>query len=681
MILNLVLVLSPILFYTEAIVNPQGPTVVKDFSNCVTDLMEHNFRKEGLLIFVNTNNVSTSVANIRSELLRNINSKLIYSVEVKNPRDEPAICVRNVDDNYLSVFHKEIFEPTPLAEYYIVVIDNYSDFTRVASCIIRSRSWNPLAKFLILLFHFANSTKSIEIQIENMLTCLFRHNVINIAVIVPEVNNIRNAIVYSWRPFEPPIRCGYFNETAINRLKVENICEKGVVKSENDIYRDRVPDSMMGCTLNILALQRQPFVSADPFDPNMEKKLINELATKYGFEINYQIINSFRGVKFDGKWEGALNKLVAKKGHILLGGIFPDNDVHEDFICSETYLADSYTWVAPKAFPSPPWVALLVIFQRVVWYCAVAGFVLCVCAWKIFGILSKDSTYHRTFRHCFMNAWISMFGFCAYARPVKQSLRMFYVFFNLYCILFLTGYQTKLIDVLKNPTFEEQIDTIEKLIESDLKFGGFEEVHDLFYNSSDPFDNLIGEKWVPVDNISKALIDVAVYRNFTVLCSRMELAHLAAIMPELSDSFGNNRYYAFDTNTFSVPMEMVALKGFAFMEKFSATLRIHTQMGVNSGVRRQFAQLTRLRRANLLRTLDREDELKPLSLQHLQGGFLALIMGYLSGAISLLVEIFINSEFVTNKISNIRLVYRRKFIYYYNAHTRTTISLILLTNY
>lgn len=654
MILKLVSVLL-ILFHSEAIINPHGPTVVQDFNNCVTGLIEHNFKKEGLLIFANTNNVSTSVANIRTELLRNINNKLIYSVEVKSPRNESAICVQNHEDDDLSVLHKDQFEPIPLSEYYIVVIDNYIDFTMVASRIVRSRSWNPLAKFIILLFHFAKSKKSIEFQIENILTCLFRHNVINIAVIVPEVNNIRNAIVYSWRPFEPPIYCGYFNETANNRLIVENICEKGVIKFEKDIYRDRIPGNMKGCGLKILALQRQPFVSADLFDPNIEKYFINQLAIKYGFEINFKILAGYRGERIDGYWEGALGKLAAKEGHILLGGIFPDDKVHEDFACSVSYLADSYTWVVPKAFSSPRWVALFVIFQRIVWYCAVAGFVLCVCTWKIFGILSKDSIYHRSFRHCFMNAWITVFGFCAYARPVRQSLRVFYVMFNLYCILILTGYQTKLIDVLKNPTLEQQINTIEEIVQSNLKFGGFEELHDLFRNSSDPFDYLLGEKWVNVDNISKALIDVAVHRNFTVLCSRLELAHLSAILPELSDHFGNNRYYAFDTNTFSVPVQMISLTGFAFMENFSTTLQMYKQMGVVAGMKQNFAHLTLLRKANLSRSLDHEDELKPLSLQHLQGGFLALIIGYLSGTLALLVEIFVNSKYVRNKISDFRL--------------------------
>lgn len=654
MILTIVSVIV-IIFRTEAIVNPHGPTVVKDFSDCVTELMEYNFKKEGLLVFANTHNVSTSVANIRTELLRNIHSKLIYSVEVKSPKDTAAICKLNGDNDDFSVKQMDKFEPILPTEYYIVVIDNYSDFTRVGSRIIRSRSWNPLAKFIIILFHFASSKKSIEIAIENILTCLFRHNVINAAVIVPDVNNIRNANVYSWRPFEPPLYCGYFNETAKNRLIVENTCEKGIVKFDKDIYRDRIPDNMTGCIFNILALERQPFISADPLDPNIEKYFINELASKYGFETSFQVLTGFRGERMDGDWNGALNNLEAKEGQLLLGGIFSDFDVHEDFECSDFYFTDSYTWVAPKAAYSPPWMALFIIFERLVWYSAIAGFVLCVFTWKIFGILSGDSAYHQTFRHISMNAWISMLGFCGYARPVSQSLRIFYVFFNLYCILFLTCYQTKLIDVLQNPSSENQIDTIEEIVEGDLQFGGFEELHDLFHNSSDSFDFLIGEKWVDVDNMSKALIDIAVHRNFTVLCSRLELAHLSAIIPELSDSFGDNRYYAFDTNMFSAPIEMVALRGFAFMKNFSTTMHIYKQMGMDSAARRSFIQLTTLRRANLLRSLDPEEEVKPLSVQHLQGGFLALIMGYLTGTLSLLLEIFVNSEYVRNKISDIRL--------------------------
>lgn len=652
MILTIISVIA-ILFPAEAIVNPLGPTVIKDFSNCVTELMEYNFKKAGLLVFADTNNVSSSVANIRIELLRYIHSKPIYSVEMKSPRGDPAICQQNKED--LIVKHIDKFEPRPNGEYYIVVIDNYNDFTKVASRIVRSRAWNPLAKFIILLFQFASSNKSIEILIENMFTCLFRYNVINIVVVVPHVNNIRNANVYSWRPYDPPKYCGYFNETAKNRLILENTCEKGIVKFEKCIYLDRIPDNMTGCGLHILALEKQPFISANPLDPNIDKHFINELALRYGFEISFQVLTTVRGERVNREWDGGLKELAAKKGHLLLGGIFSDFDVHEDFECSDFYFSDSHTWVAPKSVPSHPWVALFIIFHKLVWCCAIAGFLLCVIAWKTFGILCTDSPYHQTFRHTSMNAWISMLGFCAYARPVQQSLRIFYVFFNLYCILFLTCYQTKLIDVLKNPSYEDQIDTVQKIFASDLQFGGSEELRDVFQNSSDPFDYLLGEKWVNVPNISKALIDIALYRNFTVLCSRLELAHLSAIIPELSDSSGKPMYYTFDMDMFSAPIEMVARRGFAFMNKFSKTLEIYTQMGVGSATRRSFIELTRLRRAHLLRSSYQEEAQKPLSMQHLEGGFLALIVGYVSGTLTLLLEIIANSEYVKNKISDIRL--------------------------
>ncbi|XP_049870089.1 uncharacterized protein LOC126369625 [Pectinophora gossypiella] len=651
--MNLLLIFLSLGHSIEAKINPTGPTVISDFANCISELIELNFNKSGLLLFANMNNVSTSVARIHTELLKHININVKHAVQVQTSRQEgSAICREDSpDDENLSIVHKDPYDARPVAHYAIILIDNYKDFTKVASKIVHSRIWNPHAKFIILLFNFS-SDKANALLVENILTCLFRNNVINIVVIVPKESDIRNAIIYSWRPFDPPKYCGYFNETAKNRLLVINSCERGALKYQKDDFKDRIPDNMGGCVLQILALERQPFVSGDRDDPNIEKLYFKRLTDEYNFKTEYTLVNGFRGERNEGVWDGALKELAAKKGQILMGGIFPDFDVHEDFECSKTYLADAYTWVAPRAFQSPKWTALFIIFQNTVWQCVIAAYFICVLSWIFLGHFSKETLYHKTLRHCIMNTWISHVGFCAYARPVKLSLRVFYVFFNIYCILFLTCYQTKLIDVLTNPKFEEQIDTIEELVESGLKFGGSEELHGLFYNSSDSFDYMIGEKWVDVDNMSKALMDVTVYRNFSVLCSRLELAHFSSVLSELSDSSGNFRYFAFERDMFTVSLEMVALKGFAFMQGFSNTLEIFKQLGVNSEVRRYFAQLNSRKRAKLLLTLaaDQPDG-NPLSLGHLQGGFLALTLGVISGTVALFIEIIVNTKYFKRKVN------------------------------
>ncbi|XP_059049743.1 uncharacterized protein LOC131844796 [Achroia grisella] len=641
------IVIILLLFYNyeaETTLNPNGPTVINDFKNCIINIMELHFTKPGFLIFANTNTMSTAVVNIRAELLKYVHRDLKYTVEIASPFHSKPIC----DQEYMGEhFHLEHYEAIPVADYYIIIIDTYETFNHLASKLIRSRNWNPKAKFITLLYNFSGSKNYIK-QVESILTCLFKFNAINIIVIVPEENNIRKSAILSWRPYDPPKHCGYFNETAVGRLIVQNFCEKGTLKYDNQIFEEKVPHNMSGCRIHILAIQRQPFISAAEHDPGIEKKLIDQVLGQMNIITETEIIEEYRGERdSNGLWDGALKLLVAKKAQILLGGIFPDFDVHEDFEYSTWYLADTYTWVVPRAYPSPNSVALVIIFQRFVWCCFIIVFITCVFIWKVLGHLSGDTPYNRLFRHCFLNTWLCTLGFTSYKRPTKQALRIFYVSFNLYCVLTVTAYNTQLIDVLRNPTSEYQIQTVEELAESDLKMGGLEELRDLFINSSDPFDYYIGEQWISINNITQALIDVVIHRNFSLLCSRLQLAHVSAIMPELSDSFGNFKYYTFDLDMFSVPLEMLALKGFALTDKFSTILSAYKQNGINSAVRREFASVNKRRRASLLRMLGVETtEISPLSTEHLQGGFVVLISGFITGFLVLLIEIAYKNDVV-----------------------------------
>lgn len=636
----------------KARVNPDGPTVVMDFTNCISKLIEINFKESGVLIFANADNCSTSMSKIHSELLKRINNIMNYAVEVMNPEDEDVNICDNYDDR-LGVLHIDSFDTRPMPAYFVILIDSYNELPYIASRLLRSRSWNPGAKFIILLFNFARDSINIQL-IEKMLSCLFRYNATDIVVVVPQANDIRSAIVYGWRPYDPPKYCGYFNETAKNRLYVQNTCAKGALKF-NRLFERSVPTDMKGCILDIIALERQPFVSKDEEDSNVEIILIDELAKTFNFKTKYDFMNSYRrGEREHGQWDGALHLLTLKKGHMLLGGIFPDFDVHEDFAYSSSYLYDTYTWVVPRAYRAPPWVALSLSFKSEVWYSVIGGFLISALSWRLLGQFGRDSVYNKSLHHNFLNAWVCALGFSCYIRPVKQSLRVFFSFFNIYCILVITAYQTKLIDVLKNPGFDYQMQNIEELVESGLKFGGSEELRDLFLNSSDKFDKIIFDRWITVDDISKAMLDVAVHRNFSILCSRLELAHLTAVMPDLSDSFGAYRTYAYDVNMFSVPVEMLALRGFAFIKMFSNILGVFTQMGITEALNRRYAWFNGKRRAKLLRAILMEkSEVNALSLAHLEAGFLVLALGYMCGIFVFVLEIIISTKWVKKKFAQL----------------------------
>uniref|UniRef100_A0A0V0J129 Putative ionotropic receptor IR60a n=1 Tax=Cydia pomonella TaxID=82600 RepID=A0A0V0J129_CYDPO len=635
----------------NAKVNPHGPTVVSDFSSCVSEIIDKNFAQSGLLFFVDTFNVSTPVAGIRNGIIKSVHTKLKYSVKIAIPtKKDKGICVNN-DKTAIEISVKsrmDHFEATSLADYFILIIEDYKDFSYIASRLIRAISWNPRALFILVYFSISNSDDQNIRHAEDMLFCLFKVNVINAVVIIPEVNNVRRANIYSWRPYAPPKYCGHYNESIRNRLIVENVCERGKIKYAKKIFESKIPSDMMGCSLKVLALERQPFISHNPLDPNIESLLINQVAKRYNLSLRYEILNSFRGEKlFDGDWTGALKELTYKKGHLLLGGIFPDDEVHEDFECSSNYLADSYTWVVPRALPKPAWLALFVIFQKTVWLTVITCFVFIALSWMVLAKLSKDPTYRTNLDHYFINTWLSNLGFCAFSRPITNSLRLFFVFINIYCILLLTAYQTKLIDVLTNPSFEYQISTVEELVESGLKFGGSEELHDIFENSTDSIDNYFLDGWIDIADIRDALRDVAIHRNFSLMCSRLELAYVSAIIPELSDQFGKYMYYAFPTNVFTVPLEAVSMKGFPFMKGFSRTLTHFEQHGVNNGVIVYFGGYLLRQRALLLNKFKIEHNSRdPLSIQTLQGGYLALMFGSVCGTFVFIVEIILNTKFV-----------------------------------
>lgn len=57
-----------------------------------------------------------------------------------------------------------------------------------------------------------------------------------------------------------------------------------------------------------------------------------------------------RGENNNGKWSNLLGMIRGDFCHFAVGGFFPDNDVHDDFGVTVTYLQDTYTWyVTPKA--------------------------------------------------------------------------------------------------------------------------------------------------------------------------------------------------------------------------------------------------------------------------------------------------------------------------------------------
>lgn len=178
---------------------------------------------------------------------------------------------------------------------------------------------------------------------------------------------------------------------------------------------------------------------------------------------------------------------------------------------------------------------------------------------------------HKNLTLCMLNSFAVFLGVSANNRPVWTPLRTFFIMLALYALNVTTIYTSKLINVIADPPYQEQIDTIEEIIESGLPFGkyekhdrnsdeiflnwfipgGLEEYHDLFKNKF-PEDEIFHKLY----NFSDAFLPTM--ENIKRVTDGKQVMLLNRIFV-LSKSV--HSIFAMPTNVISNPLEMVAEKG------------------------------------------------------------------------------------------------------------------------
>lgn len=114
---------------------------------------------------------------------------------------------------------------------------------------------------------------------------------------------------------------------------------------------------------------------------------------------------------------------------------------------------------------------MLTIFEYSTWLLVCVLFVLCAITWYILGRATSEQIAHRKLDLCFFNTFGMMMSVTVNNRPYLSPLRIFFVTIALYDINLATIYTSKLINVFTNPPYDDQIDTIEEIVDSRLPIG------------------------------------------------------------------------------------------------------------------------------------------------------------------------------------------------------------------
>lgn len=168
---------------------------------------------------------------------------------------------------------------------------------------------------------------------------------------------------------------------------------------------------------------------------------------------------------------------------LVVGGFYPDNEISDDFGVTETYLQDSYTWYVFRPPFKETWKSLIGIFKTITWIVFIWILIITGACWAILARLSNEHKPHREFVLAYLATWAIFLGQSAYHRPYHQPLRIFFIFLALYGLNVTTIYTSNLINVFTSPARENQIDTVQEMLDSGLPIG-LTQFSDFFFFSN-----------------------------------------------------------------------------------------------------------------------------------------------------------------------------------------------------
>lgn len=282
--------------------------------------------------------------------------------------------------------------------------------------------------------------------------------------------------------------------------------------------------------------------------------------------------------------------------------------------CNLTAFLARYVFIAPL---QPPWLGLITIFQPLTWLAFVGIFLLSALSWFVLGNAMPEHRSHKLLPLCTLNSWSVFLCISANNRPNWSPLRIFFVIFSLYALTVTTIYTSKLITVFTQPAYENQIDTIDEIIESGLRIGGREEFHDWFENDN-PKDeffykvyNITEDFWPEVGNL-EAIRD----RKRIVLLNRIFVS---------SKSFDG--VFGLPANVFVSPLEMICERGFPLLKPFSMLISHMIDAGIIDKLLHDFHyNVTILEniRTHHEKAFSKQIVLTP---EHMSGAFTVLFLG------------------------------------------------------
>jgi hypothetical protein len=574
-----------------------------------------------------------------------------------------------------------------LVAYGQEVGDIIEDVTDKLDLLRGSTSWNPRARFVVAAVR-NDGLYEAEATAKSLLEIFSSLKIIDVIVILKasqiqanghnaaatENIQIHNFDIYTWFPYEAPDQCWAVHD--VIRLDYW-VMEGGRFSKGVNLFPDKIGHNLNGCPL-IAATFPVDFVvgpykivdtdgfrtsgaSYVSYDSGIELRLIQLVAE--GLNLRLRFLpppannEKWGNLSDEFQYTGLLGHVMYERADFGFGAWPLLADLLQIMDATKSYYRDDWVWWVPCAKKVPRWQSLTMVFLPETWSVVVVAMLFAVVAMLCLVKCGKsEQRLRRNCADCVTSVWAAVLGVSTPHAPNTTAVRMFFVSWIWYCLAINTVFQTLLTSFLIEPGFQHQINSIEEILASKLKYGYNQWFDVVVRDSADTFSKVILHNRVECgEGNQPPCLDWVAYRgNFSLLCSKTLLDYL--LTREYLDRHGKPLICQAGGLFFPLNYVTYMAKGSPYLNPFDDKITRIIESGIATVWIESSHHLQRVQ-AGITGRKTLAGEYSNLSLENAQSIFAALLPGLASGTIVFLLEL------CYQKISSIRAGHPRQICY------------------
>jgi len=277
-------------------------------------------------------------------------------------------------------------------------------------------------------------------------------------------------------------------------------------------------------------------------------------------------------------------------------------------------------------------IGLVLLLTTAVFWCAGNGSYRSVC--------NETHTY-RSLSNCFHNAWAVFVGVSVPQQPTSSNLRVFFFLYVCFCFVISTVFQAFFVSYLVEPTYENKLETLVGLLNSDVIYGhnafvnlvqetvGYPEAVTYFKQKTLKEDCSDYRKCVERMITKRDIATISSPIFATYVARQLGIVDVGKVLCSLDETF------------MSAGLTVLFNKGNPLLDRFNILMRRYLEAGLQEMHWTELKHRASLRGAGRLREAG-GDVFFAFSLSHLMPAFVVLLVGTVLSSMLFIGELFVN---------------------------------------